>query len=172
MSAIDIRDAQQRDVPEIAAIYNHYVLHSTVTFDTEPKTDEDRAVWLEAHSESHPVLVAVGEGRVLGWGSLSPWHERPAYERSVEVSTYIAPDAIGQGIGSALMESLIDRATQLGHHALISQIVAGNAPSLALGERFGYSLVGTLPQVGRKFDRWLDVVLMIRLLPTDEDRRC
>lgn len=169
---VDIRDARPGDAGRIVEIYNHYVLHSTVTFDTEPKTPEDRVAWLQARSQRHPVLVAVVEDRVLGWGSLSPWHERPAYDHSVEVSAYVAPDARGQGIGSALMRCLIERATGLGHHALISQIVAGNDASLALGERFGYRVVGTLPEVGRKFGRWLDVVLLVRLQPVKEEETC
>ena len=164
MSAVNIRDAGHEDAAAITRIYNHYVMNSTVTFDTEPKTVEDRVVWLEAHGERHPVVVAELEHEVVGWGSLSAWHQRPAYEASVEVSSYIAPEFLGRGIGSRLMEHLIERAERIGHHALISQIVAGNAASVALGERFGYREVGRLPEVGRKFDMWLDVIIMIRLL--------
>jgi len=164
MEHMTIREAATEDIESIARIYNHYVLHGTATFDTEPKSIEDRAVWLDSHGPRHPVLVALVDGDVVGWGSLSPWHTRPAYDDSVEVSTYIDPDHLGEGIGSQLMEALIERASDIGHHAVISQIVAGNEASLALGERFGFREVGRLPEVGRKFGTLLDVVLMIRLI--------
>jgi len=163
MGSIQIRDARPSDAEAIGRIYNNYVVNTTVTFDTEPKTVEDRLAWLEAHGERHPVVVAEVDDEVVGWGSLGPWHPRPAYDASVEVSCYIAPDSLGRGIGSRLMEHLIDRAERIGHHALISQVVAGNRASIALGEKFGYREVGRLPEVGRKFDTWLDVIIMIRL---------
>ncbi|MDO9108073.1 MAG: N-acetyltransferase family protein [Coriobacteriia bacterium] len=159
-----IREAMTCDIESIARIYNHYVLHGTATFDTEPKSVEDRRAWLDSRGPRHPVLVALVDDEVVGWGSLSPWHTRPAYDDSVEVSTYVDPEHLGKGIGSQLMEALIARASDIGHHAVISQIVAGNEASLALGERFGFEEVGRLPEVGRKFGQLLDVVLMIRLI--------
>jgi len=164
MGSVSIRDARDSDAAAIASIYNHYVVNSTATFDTESKTVEDRVAWIQSHGGQYPALVAESEGEVVGWGSLSPWHPRPAYDRSVEVSSYIAPEFLGRGIGTQLMEHLIARASEIGHHALISQIVAGNQASIALGERFGYREVGRLPEVGHKFGEWLDVVLMVRLL--------
>lgn len=169
MDGFVIRDADERDAEAIARIYNHYVATSAVTFDTEPKTAEDRRAWLAAHGERHPVVVAESDGRVIGWGSLSPWHVRPAYDASVEVSSYIDPAHLGKGIGSALMRELIALAEQAGHHVLLSQVVAGNDASIALGERFGYREVGRLPQVGRKFDEWLDVVIMALVLESPVD---
>ncbi len=165
MDGLVIRNAVDADAQAIADIYNHYVLHSTATFDTEPKTAEDRRTWLRTHGPAHPVIVAERAGRTIGWGSLSPWHPRPAYDRSVEVSTYISQDALGEGIGSSLMTALIERARDAGHHALLSQVVAGNTASIALGTRFGYREVGRLPEVGFKFGGWLDVVIMALILP-------
>lgn len=164
MGSVNIRDAGPQDAAAIASIYNHYVVNSTVTFDTEPKSVEDRLSWLEAHGPGYPVVVTEVDEEVVGWGSLSAWHPRPAYDASVEVSSYISPEFLGRGLGSLLMEDLIERARRIGHHALISQVVSGNAASIALGERFGFSEVGRLPEVGRKFDMWLDVIIMIRLL--------
>lgn len=164
MAHIILRDAAIEDIESIAKIYNHYVLHGTATFDTEPKSVADRVAWLDSHGPRHPVLVALLDEEVVGWGSLSPWHPRPAYNDSVEVSTYIDPKHVGNGIGSLLMEALVARASDIGHHAVISQIVAGNEASLALGQRFGFTEVGRLPEVGRKFGQLLDVVLMIRLI--------
>jgi L-amino acid N-acyltransferase YncA len=96
----------------------------------------------------------------VGWGSLSRWGSRCAYAHTVEISTYVSPEHVGQGIGPALSKALLDQAEMHGHHAVISQIVHENAASLKMGERLGFERVGTLLQVGRKFDRWLDVVLM------------
>lgn len=160
MSAPTIRMAAPDDIESITRIYNHYILESTATFDTEPKTVEDRASWLRERDAAHPVLVAEGEGKVLGWGSLSPWAQRPAWRHSVEVSIYIDANATGQGIGPALLVALTDHARRAGHHAMLSQIVADNEPSLKLSRRAGFEHVGTLREVGRKFDRWLDVALV------------
>lgn len=160
MPQLEIRPATPADADAINDIYNHYVRTSTATFDTGEMTREDRLAWLLKHVGVHPALVVVRDGAVVGWGSLSQFRERKAWERTVEISVYIAPDATGGGIGPAMSDELLSRARELGHHAIISQIVHENAASLKMVERLGYERIGTLRQVGRKFDRWLDVVLM------------
>ena len=160
MPDLEIRLASVADAGTINAIYNHYVRTSAATFDTEEVTAEGRLAWLEQHVGPHPAIVAVWDGAVVGWGSLSRWGTRCAYQHTVEISTYIAPDATGRGIGPALCRDLLERAREIGHHALISQIVHENEASLKMADRLGYERVGTLRQVGRKFGRWLDVVLM------------
>lgn len=170
MSDLLIRKADRGDAQRIAEIYNHYVLHSTVTFDAEPKTVEDRLDWLAEHDELHPVLVGELSGAMVAWGSLSKWGKKAAYEHSVEVSVYVDKDARGQGIGVTLTHALIEEATRLGHHALVNQIVSDNEVSLRLSEHLGFERVGVLREVGRKFDRWLDVVLMEQLLPSSDSR--
>lgn len=159
-----IRDAVSDDAPTLAEIYNHYISTSTVTFDMEPKTAEERRTWLALHGETHPVLVALIDGQVVGFGALSAWGSRPAWHRTVEVSSYVAEEWRGHGVGTALMVALIERAVQAGHHAVIGQIVADNTPSLVLAEKMGFTEVGRLREVGDKFDRWHDVVLMERIL--------
>lgn len=159
-----IREATVADAAAIADIYNHYVLTSTATFDTETKSVADREQWLSEHDSRHPVLVVVQGGEVVGWGSLSPWRSRPAYARTVEIATYIADGHRGQGIGRALLVELVERAARAGHHAIVAQITGENAASLALTEGSGFERVGVLSEVGWKFDRWLDVVLLERLL--------
>ena len=168
MSDPHIRLAVPDDAPAIAAIYNHYVRESTATFDTEEKTAEDRVAWLATHGPDHPVIVAEQDGHVVGWGSLSPWGTRCAYRHTCEISVYIAPDATRAGLGPALSLDLIQRARSLGHHVLVSQIVHENEPSLKMSARLGFTHAGTLVEVGRKFDRWLDVVLMEMVLPEAE----
>lgn len=165
MPDLSIRRALPSDAPAVADIYNHYVRSSTATFDTDDKSVEDRVAWLAEHTGPYPVLVAEQNGRVVAWGALSRWGTRRAYRHTVEVSVYVAADATAAGIGPALSRSLIGEAERLGHHALISQIVHENEPSLKMSARLGFENVGTLRQVGRKFDRWLDVVLMELVLP-------
>ncbi|MDZ4179397.1 MAG: N-acetyltransferase family protein [Coriobacteriia bacterium] len=156
----DVRDAIAADATAIADIYNHYILESTVTFHIDPVTPEEREAWLSHHGESYPVVVAQCDGVVEGWGSLSPWGERPGWCHTVEISVYVAPDARGHGIGPLLTQHLLQRASLVGHHAVMSQIVSDNTASLAMAERAGFVRVGHMREVGRKFDRWLDVVLL------------
>jgi len=155
-----IRPATQADAASIAAIYNHYVRTSTATFDMEEKSAENRATWLAEHGEQYPVIVAEDGGEVVAWGSLSPWDARQAYRHSVEISVYVAEGSTQAGLGPAMCLELLSLARELGHHAIVSQIVGDNEPSLKMAERLGFEHVGTLREVGRKFDRWLDVVLM------------
>ena len=160
MNDLTIRPAAESDASAIAAIYNHYVRTSTATFDTVERSVAIQLAWLAEHVDPHPVLVAESDGGVVAWGALSRWGTRSAYLHTVEISTYVAPDAVGQGLGPALSEVLIGRARALGHHAIISQIVHENEASLSMARRLGFERIGTLREVGRKFDRWLDVVLM------------
>ena len=159
-----MRNACHEDASRIAEIYNYYVLHSTITFDAEPKSAEERIAWLEEHDELHPVLVGVIEDEVVAWGALTRWGGRAAYRHSVELSVYVDRESRGRGIGQAMTEALVHEAERLGHHALISQIVSENDASLRLAQRLGFEQVGLLKEVGRKFDRWLDVAIMERLL--------
>ena len=157
---VTVRPARAEDAGAIAAIYNHYVLTSTATFDTEPKSAEDRRRWLVERDPRHPVLVAEREGLVLGWASLGPWNPRPAYRNTAEVGVYVAADEHGRGVGGRLVRQVIEAARAGGLHALIGQIVAGNEPSLQMSRTVGFELVGTLREVGHKFGRWLDVVVL------------
>jgi phosphinothricin acetyltransferase len=167
-SAMLIRPASPADLDAINAIYNHYVLHSTCTYQEVPSTSEERAVWFGAHGAEHPVTVAEAEGEVVGWGSLSRFHARSAYRRTVENSVYVRHDRHRQGIGGALLEDLIRRASELGHRSIIGLIDGDQAASLALHERFGFRRVGHLSQVGFKFGRWLDVIYVQRVIGDPE----
>jgi L-amino acid N-acyltransferase len=159
-----IRLATESDLRAINDIYNHYVTRSTCTYQTEPETIEDRAKWFAAHGKAHPITVAERDGEIVGWASLSPFHRRAAYRHSVENSVYVRHDLHKQGIGSALLRELIDRASALEHHTIIALIDASQAGSIALHDRFGFTTVAHLKEVGYKFDRWLDVVYMQLML--------
>jgi phosphinothricin acetyltransferase len=157
-----IRPAQASDLPEILAIYNHAVLHTTATYDYEPRTLEHRTAWFEDHvQQNYPVFVATDDaGRVLGWSSLSRYHDRPGFRFTAENSIYVAAEHRGRGIGKALLAPLVDAARKRGLHAIIAAIDAENQVSLQLHAAFGFEKVGHFNEVGFKFGRWLDVVYM------------
>lgn len=164
MSGLTIRIATGDDLRRINDIYNYYVIHSTCTYQTEPSTAEERAAWFAAHGTKHVVTVAEVDGEVVGWGSLSRFHPRAAYGRTVEDSVYIRHDQQGRGIGTAILADLIKRAKELEHHAIVALIDSGQEGSIALHRKLGFETRGHLREVGNKFDRWLDVVYMQRIL--------
>jgi L-amino acid N-acyltransferase YncA len=159
-----VRLAQATDAEAIRAIYNLEVLESTVTFDLVPRSHDDQRAWLAAHAGAHPAIVAVEGDAVLGFGSLSPYKDRPAYSTSVEDSVYVDREWRGKGVGKLILGELLDLATTHGFHAVIARIVGDHQASLALHEGCGFTLVGIEKEVGRKFGRWLDVVELQRLL--------
>lgn len=165
MGDFTIRLAGAGDLGAINDIYNHYVQCSTCTYQTEPETMEGRRAWFEHHGEPHPITVAVdAAGRVVGWGSLSAFHKRAAYSRTVENSVYVHPEAQRRGIGRALLADLIERARAVGHHTIIAGIDAEQAPSVGLHEAMGFERVALLREVGFKFGRWLHVIYMQRMV--------
>jgi phosphinothricin acetyltransferase len=160
----EIRPATESDLVAINDIYNHYVLHSTCTYQEEPETIEDRRRWFGHHGKEHPVIVTVTDGQVIGWGSLSAYHARSAYRRTVENSVYVHHQHHRKGIGSVLLEELIVCARAVEHRAIIAGIDADQAASIGIHAKFRFEKVGHLKQVGFKFGRWLDVVYMELLL--------
>lgn len=158
--ATAIRPATEADLVAINDIYNHYVLHSTCTYQEEPEPIKGRRQWLHHHGDQHPVIVFEADGLVVGWGSLSAYHARSAYRRTVENSVYVHHQQHRRGIGSLLLQELIVRARSLGHHAIIAGIDAEQTASVALHARFHFEKVGQFKQVGFKFGRWLDVIYM------------
>lgn len=160
MCKITIRPARSEDVPAITEIYNEAIRNTTATFDMVEKTVEDRRIWLAQHGERYPVIVAEVDGKVSGWGSLSPYGERPGWRFTVENAVYVSPKSRGLGLGKMLLEELVRLAEDLGYHAIIAQVVGGNEASLKLHEKCGFEIVGVLKNVGNKFDRRLDVIVM------------
>ncbi len=160
-----VRPATVDDAAAILEIYNHQVLTSTATFDLVPRTIDEQMAWLTERSGAHVVIVAeTDDGHVRGFGALSPYRERAGYATTVEDSVYVAEAHHGEGIGRLLLEALVDFARSHGFHALMAKIVGGHEASIGLHELCGFDTVGHELQVGRKFGRWLDVVLMERLL--------
>lgn len=161
---ITIRSAAADDIPAITRIYNHAILHTNATFDTEPKSIDERTEWFNAHRDAFPVVVAECEGRVVGWASLSPYRTRAAYRFTVENAIYIDQDSQGRGAGSLLLDRLLLLAKDLGYHVMLAVITGGNDVSIRLHRRFGFAEVGVLHEVGWKADQWLDVVFMQRMI--------
>lgn len=162
---MELRLATLDDAEAIRQIYNLEVTTSTVTFDLVPRSIEEQQAWQAERSGARAVLVAVSGGTVVGFGSLSPWRDRPAYATTVEDSVYVHRDHQGEGVGRALLAELVATATRHGFHACMARIVGGHDASIALHAGCGFEVVGTEREVGRKFNQWLDVVLMERLLP-------
>ena len=161
-----VRPATREDLPAILAIYNDAVLHTTATYDYEPRTLEDRTAWFEERvRDGYPVFVAVTpEGRVVGWSALNPYHARKGYRFSTENSIYVAADQRGRSMDRMLLAPLIEAARQRGLHAILAGIDAQNEASLRLHTSFGFQRVAHFKEVGFKFDRWLDVVYLELLL--------
>ena len=158
------REAVPSDAAAIAAIYNQAVTGSTATFDVDPQSAEERAAWLGDHGPEWPVVVAVSGEAIVAWGSLSRWSGRSAYDATAELSIYIDEAHHGQGLGTMLGRELLQRAAGTGKHVVISRICTENTASVRLTERLGFELVGVLHEVGRKFGRWLDVVIFEKKL--------
>src|SRR5262245_10227117 len=161
---VRVRIATEADAEAILAIYNHEVQHSTATFDLVPRSRREQRSWLAGRSGAFSVLVAEWDGEVVGFASVSPYKERPAYRTTVEDSVYVRRDRHGLGIGRALLTALLDAAEASGFHAVMARIEAGGVASRVLHEACGFRLVGVERQVGRKFNRWLDVAVMQCLL--------
>lgn len=161
---MELRLATLDDAAAIREIYNLEVTTSTATFDLVPRSLEEQRAWLASRSGVHAALVAELDGTVAGFGSLSPWRDRPAYATTVEDSVYVHRDHHGRGVGRALLTELVAVATAHGFHACMARIVGGHQASIGLHHACGFEVVGTEREVGRKFGKWLDVVLMERLL--------
>ncbi|MFD0986288.1 GNAT family N-acetyltransferase [Methyloligella solikamskensis] len=160
-----IRDATERDLSSILRILNEAIETTTASWDHDKSTPERCTDWFEQRRQKgFPVLVAEGADGVIGFASFGIFRPFQGFLHTAEHSIYVASEARRQGAGRALMEELIQRARALQMHVLVAGIEAGNAASLALHQQAGFEVVGRLPQVGRKFDRWLDLVFMQRFL--------
>lgn len=162
----NVRTVESRDFDALASIYGHHVLHGLATFEeVTPTADEMRGRCLAVQAAGLPYLVAEVGGRVVGYSYATPYRPRPAYRYTVENSVYVAHDATGQGIGSALLAALIERC-EIGPWRQMLAVIghSGNAGSIALHHRHGFEPIGTFRSVGFKLGQWVDTVLMQRAL--------
>lgn len=161
-----VRDATEDDVVRILDITNEAIEHTTANWSLEPTTLEERLGWFREHRQhGWPVLVAVrADGRVIGFAAYGEFRLKPGYRFTVEHSIYVDAAERGHGIGSTLLAALIDRASAAGVHVMIGGIAGDNVASIRLHERFGFVVTGHLREVGHKFERWLDLVFVQRIL--------
>jgi L-amino acid N-acyltransferase YncA len=161
MSDPQIRDAETADLEAITAIHNDAVLHTTAIWSEEPVDVDDRATWLASRAASgYPVIVAVDETGVLGYASFGDWRPHSGFRNTVEHSVYVRDGERGRGIGKMLLLELIDRARRLGKHVMVAAVDSSNTASIVLHKRLDFMQVGRMPQVGAKFDRWLDLTFL------------
>lgn len=165
---IQIRPASEKDLSEILAIYNDAVLHTTATFDTEPRSMESQLEWFRKHKSNHPVLVAEKDGIIIGWASLSPWSDRCAYDTTVEVSVYLEPNSRGMGIGAELLTTVTLEGSKSNNHTVLSRITSDNLASIRIHEKAGYKTIGIMKEVGFKFGKFLDVTMMQYIYSNNE----
>lgn len=153
-----IRPVRMDDAERIASIYNRYVSKTTITFETEPVPVEVMRGRIDSISSAFPYFVYEYDGELLGYCYAHLWKEREAYSKTLETTVYLAPEACRKGIGSLLMNHLIEDCRRRGCHALVACITADNQPSIAMHESLGFRQVSHFSQVGLKFDRWLDII--------------
>jgi phosphinothricin acetyltransferase len=154
---VAIREVRAADAPRIAAIYNHYVRETVVTFEEEPVTDADMARRIGEIAASYPWLVWEEGSEIRAYANASSWKRRSAYRLAAESTIYAAPDATGRGIGSKLYPALIAAMRGRGLHCAIGGIALPNPASIALHEKLGFAPIGAFREVGFKFGRWVDV---------------
>ena len=152
-----IREVRPDDAAQIAGIYNHYILETTISFETQPLSAEDMRIRIEEISSYFPYFVAENNGKLTGYCYAHPWKERAAYCKTLETTIYLASEAKGRGLGTRLMTQLIKECRNRGYHTLIACITAENEESCQFHERLGFKKVSHFEQVGQKFGRWLDV---------------
>jgi phosphinothricin acetyltransferase len=166
MHDIRIRPALRTDLPRITEIYNHYVIHTPITFDLAPHTVEARIPWFEqfANTGRHRLLAAEENGIVVGYAGTMRFRDKAAYQTSVETTVYCSHDALGRGIGGRLYSALFEAIAGEDIHRIVAGYTLPNAATLALHERFGFKPVAVFSEVGRKFDRYWDVGFSLRPL--------
>jgi len=161
-----IRPAVEADAEALAALYNHYVLHTVTTFETQPIDAAEMAHRVETvQNQQLPWLVLDRAGVIGGYACAIRWKARAAYARSAESTIYLAQGLTGQGLGAALYRELLSQLTTRGYHTVLGGIALPNAASVGLHESLGFTQVAHLREVGRKFDRWIDVGYWQCLLP-------
>ena len=160
MSKPRIRAAEQRDLPRLVGIYNHYVLTTHITFDTREFTVDQRRRWFDSFSGTGPHRCFVAEiaDRPVGYASSREFRSKPAYAGSVETTIYLDPAVAGRGIGRSLYGALLDTLhSEQSVHRAYAGVALPNPQSIAFHESFGFRLVGTFREVGHKLDKYWDV---------------
>ncbi len=164
---VSIVDAAEEHLAAILRIHNHVIATSTANFSYHPvDLDNRRAFVRERQAQGFPFLVAEEAGTLLGYASFGPFRPHDGYGRTVEHSIYVAPEHQRRGVAGRLLPALIDRARAMGKHVMVGALDNANTASIALHERFGFVRAGVMPEVGYKFDRYLDLLWMQKFIDT------
>ncbi len=152
-----IREAIEADLPKITDIYNWAVENTTASFDINPQTIEQRAVWFSHYGgRRYPLIVYIEEGEIAGYACLSEFRTKEGYKKTCEMSVYVHPGFQKRGIGKKLMDTVIQLGREAGYHVIISCITTDNKVSIQMHEKMGFKLCGEMKEVGYKFGRYLD----------------
>lgn len=154
---VAIRPVHANDAQAICDIYNHYIVHTVISFEQDPVDATQMQQRIAEVTRNYPWLVAVLDGRVIGYAYATRWRSRAAYDQTVESTIYLAPDGVGRGLGLPLYQALMQALRDGGLHAVVGCIALPNAGSIYLHEKCGFEKVGHFPQVGKKFGQWVDV---------------
>jgi L-amino acid N-acyltransferase YncA len=165
MSDLILRPYRPSDIPAVTKIYGHYVRETVITFETAvPDETEMASRFATISGKGHPLLIGEMDGEVIGYAYASTYRPREAYRFTCEDSIYLAPAAVGHGIGSRMLGRLIEESTKAGLKQMLAVITAERANSIRLHAKHGFRMIGTYEALGYKFDRWLDIVHMQRAL--------
>jgi phosphinothricin acetyltransferase len=166
MADISIRRAEQRDLPELLAIYNHYVVNTPITFDLEPRTLAQRQAWFDDFGAAgkHQCFVALNGDKPIGWACSAKFKEKAAYATSIETSVYLGPSETGRGIGRRLYAALFEQLSGEDVHRAFGGITMPNDASVGLHRSLGFEHIGTYAEIGRKFGKFWDVALYLKAL--------
>lgn len=162
---ITLRNATEADLPAILDIYNEVILTTTAVYSEQPHTLQMREAWYhERRAAGFPVIVAEADGSIAGFGTYGHFRAWPCYRFTVEHSVYVHAGMRGQGISKVLLTEIISLATSAGMHALIAGVDSENSVSLQLHQKFGFEQVARFKEVGFKFNRWLDLIFLEKIL--------
>ena len=165
MTTYQVRTATAEDAEAICRIYNRGIEDRVATLETELRTPDERRQWLASRSPRHPVIVAEdAAGQVIGWGSLNVFNTREAYRFVADFSVYVARAARGRGVGRVVLARLIELGREHGFHKLVLSAFPTNAGGMALYEKLGFRTVGTYKEQGLLDGRWVDTIIMEKLL--------
>ncbi len=157
------RLAKEKDLPHILDIYNYYVKNTSLAFDTETRDLRKGKIWFNNHDDRHPIIVD-NSMPINGWASLSEWSSHGGYQLTAELTIFVENKCHGKGIGKKLFSDIINRAKNLGYHCIISRITEGNEISRKIHEKARFRYIGIMKEVGKKFDKWLDVHIYQKIL--------
>jgi L-amino acid N-acyltransferase YncA len=159
-----VRLATEEDAAALCEIYNQGIEDRVATLETELRTPDERRQWLKSRGLRHPVIVAESEGRIAGWGSLNAFNPREAYRFVADFSVYVDRSFRGKGVGTVLLTRLIELAREHGYHKLVLSAFPFNAAGMTLYGKLGFRTVGIYKEQGLLDDRWVDTIVMEKLL--------